>query len=439
MATVPSSTRARVGDHVYSDKAPGASLVAVPAHVLFLAVRALARAPEPGFTVRDPVGEPLPDGAVDAAYLPPGHTVEYNASFRADLYLCSLAASALPTVAAGWAIAACLAAAGFARRIARLCAVLYVAAGPALAYGASFYGHQLAAGTLACGFALAGCGPPPSPRRALAAGLLLGLAVAAEYPVAPVAAGLWLHTALRGGARPAAAMAAGGAVWAAVLAAYHTAAFGSPLSTGYDAVELPVFAEGMARGYGIGWPRPEVALALLFGSYRGLFVAAPVAILAAFGLAVAARRGRRGARAAAAIFVYFWLLDAGYYMWDGGSAAIGRHMLPGLPFLWLGLGPVLERYRTATLVLAAVSVLHAVAFATAGPEAPRYGSAVWDHALPRLWSARGHPGAPAGNLGLVLGLPGPASLVPLATAWFVALAGPRRGAARAQGALRTAR
>lgn len=419
--------RARRAGHAYSDKAPGASLAAVPAYALFDGARRLAGADPPAMTARDALGREIPPGDADAARLPPGATVSFNATHRAALYVCALAAAALPTVAAAWAVAALALLAGANRRDAVGAAVLYVVATPALAYGTNFYGHQLAAGTLAAAAVLVLRRGPRPAAEGLWAGALLGWCVAAEYPTAPAAAALWLYGSHRRGPRFAGAAAATGGLWALGLAAYHTAAFGSPFATGYDAVELPRFAEGMRHRYGLGLPDPSVAFALLFGSYRGLFVAAPVAILAAFGLAVAVARRRAAAVLSAAMFVYFWLLNAGYYMWDGGSAAVGRHMLPGLPFLCVGLGQALARYRGAVLVVGSVSILHATAFATAGPEAPAFGSALYDYALPRLWNAAPRLDTPAGNLGLVLGLPGVVSLAPLGLVWW--LRWPRRPAA----------
>ena len=62
----------------------------------------------------------------------------------------------------------------------------------------------------------------------------------------------------RRGPRFAAWTALGGLPCALVLAAYHLAAFGHPLKTGYDFVYLAEFAEGMRVNYGIHAPKLAV-------------------------------------------------------------------------------------------------------------------------------------------------------------------------------------
>ena len=70
---------------------------------------------------------------------------------------------------------------------------------------------------------------------------------------------------------------AGAAAPLLLLAAYQQAVFGRPWVTGYAYLDpASVYAAGQGRGFlGVGWPRPDVALALLAGLRRGLLVHAP--------------------------------------------------------------------------------------------------------------------------------------------------------------------
>src|SRR4030095_16180888 len=107
-----------------------------------------------------------------------------------------------------------------------------------------------------------------------------------------------------------------------------------PLRPAYHCVWLAEFAEGMRVRYGIGTPDPRVVLEILFGSYRGLFYLSPVLLLASWGFGAQldpksrnAALGRAPIVAAIAIAIAFVLLNAGYYMWDGGAAIGPRHVV----------------------------------------------------------------------------------------------------------------
>jgi hypothetical protein len=214
------------------------------------------------------------------------------------------------------------------------------------------------------------------------------------------------------------------------LAAYQTAAFGAPWSSGYAHVTNPTFAAGMAHGIlGVGWPRPQVALALLFGRARGLLYVAPVLALAIVGLVRGVRDGqtRRRAVTASAMVIAFLLMNAGYYMWWGGAAWGPRHMVPALPFLGLGFAwllpaPGWQRGWQGDLFvgLLGLSVLNQLAAVVVSPLAPPEGDLLFGHVYRHLF--RGEvailPGA--ANVGLFLGLRGPLSLLPLLALWGVA-------------------
>jgi hypothetical protein len=418
--------------HFYSDKAPGLSLLATLPYAGFYALRKATGRSLPGVTVvpLDPI-ERAAERAPPPDQLGPGDRLVYDNAHRVALYVCRVFTTTLLSLAGLAAFfLLMLRQLGDARR-ATLVTLVYGLATPAFAYGTSFYAHQPCAAALLFAFAIIVLLPEdfePRGRERLAplvAGASLGLAVLLEYPAAVPALLITLFALARRGRRFAAWTIVGGAPFALVLGAYHQIAFGHPLSTGYDYVYLERFAEGMAVNYGIGAPDAAVLLELLFGSYRGLFYVAPVLLLAVWGLYLHADRRQRSPAGfrrlsklelalAIAIVAYYLLLNAGYYMWDGGASLGPRHCVPMLGFLALGLAPALLRLPRAFAVLAAFSFLQMLAVAAA-PEAPQHGDPIWGYAFPRLL---GFDDSGATNVGRLLGLPGPLGLLPLAAAWW---------------------
>ncbi len=429
--------KSRREGHFYSDKAPGASLLALPIYGLVHGVTGLVGGETPLAEVV-PIHAPLggaeesaseesgsdnAEAGQDRGVPGDGERLRYNQAYRLALYLCRLLSTSL-LATAGVAALYLLALRRLAgdRRRALLLALLYGLATPAFVYATALYGHQLAADFLL--LALAAIVYARAPRHYLAAGTCMGWAVLCEYTAAiPVIVLVALALAL-GGRRGALWTMLGGLPWAGVLGLYHWAAFGSPLKTGYDFVYLEEFAEGMEVRYGIGAPDPSVLYTLLFSSYRGLFYLAPVLLLAAWGLVrdVFARslpgRDRGIAATSLLICAYFLVLNAGYYMWDGGAAFGPRHCVPMLPFLCLGLAPALREVPRLVAVLGLVSAAQMTLGAAGAPEAGQHGNPLWDHAWPRLRDAAAGSYTGATNLGLLLGLPGALSLLPLLGLWI---------------------
>ncbi len=417
--------------HFYSDKAPGASLLALPAYALYFAATQLAggELPEVRVVPLDPAAE-LAGQQPDPETRGPGDRLVYNQGHRTALYLCRLLSTSLLAVA-GLAALYLLARRQLERRGAVALTLLYALATPAFVYSTALYGHQPCADllllALACILLTEGTGRIRG--AGLATGICLGLAVTCEYPAAVPAALLTGFAWLRRGPRFAAWTVLGGAPAALLLAGYHLAAFGHPLRTGYDFVYLAEFAEGMRVNYGIHRPDPAVLLELLFGRFRGLFYLAPVLLLAAWGLGAQLLRPalkdmststwptRQVAALSLLVIGFYLALNSGYYMWDGGAALGPRHCVPMLPFLALALAPALRLVPGATLLLGAVSAAQMLAAAAAAPEAPQFGDPLWGHAWPHL--LHGQPGyGGATNLGLLLGLPGLVSVLPLLALWW---------------------
>ncbi len=427
--------------HFYSDKAPGASLLALPAYeILYLSRRALG-ADLPTISVRPmDAADDVADRDPDLADRKPGDRISYNLAHRLALWVCGVATGGIMTVmAVGMLFLLAWHQLGGKARQAGLVALAYGLGTLALPYAGAFYGHQLCADFLIVAFGLCVLLPPARPTRAgpVLVGASLGLAVLCEYPAIIPAAAISGFLWWRLGGRSFGWLAAGAAPLALILFGYHVVAFGHPLATGYDYVYLEPFARGMEVRYGIHAPSATVIGQLLFGSYRGLFYLSPVLLLAVWGLAYQLGRskasgpglgpGRPALWLASSVVVYYLLLNGGYYMWDGGSAAGPRHLIPAIPFLCLGLAPAVTSVPRAFHGLAAVSVLQAVVVAAASPEAPPHGNPLWDFALPKLMASDASRDMGATNLGLLLGLSGVLSLLPLVAMWGVTLMG-RKGA-----------
>ncbi len=410
--------------HFYCDKAPGVSFFAVLPYAAYAVVHKVVGTDPPTFAVRslDPKVREL-GTVLDPADRLPGDRIGYSPAYRFALYLCTFFVVVLPTALLG-GCAMFLLARSLSAEDERIAAWVTIAWGlgtPVWVYSTSLYGHALCGAALLAAFAILELAPDDAPVSApFSAGLLLGGSVLTEYPAAVIAGLAVIFAWRRRSLRDALWVAAGGLPCALALGSYHALAFGSPLATGYDFVYREEFAEGMAVRYGLGVPDPNVALELLFGSFRGLFYLSPVCLLAAWGLVRGLLRSPHRARygAATLVVLYFWLLNAGYYMWDGGASAGPRHMVPALGFLMLGLVPALRCVPRATLVLLGLSVVQGLLLAAASPEVAQHGDPLWEFALGRLLEAT--PSAKTGhtNLGLLLGLPSLLSVVPLVGAWL---------------------
>jgi hypothetical protein len=214
---------------------------------------------------------------------------------------------------------------------------------------------------------------PPRLARVAAGGLLAGLAVTTEYPLALAGAVLGLYAIARPRpVRRGLAYTAGVAVGVAPLLAYNWWAFGSPTHLSYgdagprEATHPPAF-------FGVSAPRPRVALELLLSS-RGLLVLGPVIALGAAGAVLLHRRGRRAeALVVGAVAAAFVVYDSGFWGPFGGWGPGPRYLIPTLPFLAVPLALAWRRWPLTTGALAIVSagiMLAATATDPLIPDAP---------------------------------------------------------------------
>lgn len=419
---------ARVGEHYYSDKAPGAAFLGIPAYAVLKGFLDLP--------IMGSLMDRLESNEAFKATLREGGTglLEQKVRFAIAQAALTLVASALPTALMGALMYRLLA--RFTRRPwPRVGVVLgYGLLTPAFAYAGGFYGHQLSAACLFGAFYLTFVRARSlTVRSLLAIGLLLGYSVITEYPSILIVSILFLYTVHRlRDWRRVVWVVLPGALIAVVWMIYNNAVFGSPLELGYSYSEL--WTDQHHIGFiSLTWPHWEAIWGITFSPFRGLFVLSPLLLLAVPGLVLWWRSGEHRPEFWVALTstLAMFLFNASSVMWWGGFAVGPRYLLPMLPFMALPIVFVFREpgnrkwVRMLCAFLFAWSLVATWGLALAGQAYPSdtLRNPLSEYAWPN-WRT----GNIARNLGMFLDLPGLASLVPLlagigvllAILWFLA-------------------
>ncbi len=411
--------KAMFDGHVYMDKAPGMTLMALPWVALTNALTRQSSADVP-HRLFDPSAE---------AFL--ALRMRVAIAFTSAI-LTALAAIALLQLGTGIT----------GSRNAGLFGAIGFAFGTTMwGWSTTYFGHAPTTALLAIALWAVwrgtGGGATRTGRYALIAGLALGWAVVIEHSAiltgAPVA--LWALWRIRGWephriARATGLALAGGIVASIPLFAYNLAVFGHPFQTGYSGV---VGFEGMQQGlFGLTYPKPDILWDILGGKRRGIVWVAPVLVLAPFGIWTLLRDPKSrdiGVMAAAGTVIAF-LYHASYVYWDGGNATGPRHALPAIAYLAIGLAAFwasanrTEKWLGGGFLV--VSVGLNLAIAAAEILAPNYYVApVTQHIIPKFLDGdiRTLPNefwgwSPWAGLGLYLALAG-LLVALLARAWLL--------------------
>ncbi len=419
---------AKVGEHYYSDKAPGAAFLGIPVYSVLKMFLDLP--------IMDSVMDRLTNNEALKATLREEGTglLEHKVRFAIAQTMLTFVASALPT-ALMCALMYRLLARFTARQWSRIAVVLgYGLLTPAFAYAGSFYGHQLSAACLFGAFCLVFMGTKPlSNFSLLAVGFLLGYSVITEYPSFLIVGILFLYTFCRLSDRWRIGwvILTGGLI-AAGWMTYNTAIFGSPLELGYSHSEL--WTEQHRTGFmSLTLPHWEAIWGITFSPFRGLFVLSPLLLLAVPGFILWYRSGEHRPEFWVALTSVgaMFLFNSSSIMWWGGFAVGPRYLLPMLPFMAL---PMIFSFRgwedrilmkVLSIVLFVWSLIATWGLTLAEQAFPP--NALRNPLVEYAWP-NWQMGNIARNLGMFMHLPGILSLLPLlvgvtallATLWFLA-------------------
>jgi hypothetical protein len=379
--------------HYYSDKLLGPSLVAVP---VYLAVRPVVS---------------LIAGS-------PARTRLYA------LPVVNLITNAIPSALLGALLYLFLANLGLAPALRVWLTVAYGLGTLALPYSTALFGHQLAAVCVAGAFMVLWKQKQEwRAARGAAAGALLGLGAICDFTTLFLAVfvglyALWVASGRGSGApvgagalaRRAAPFVLVALIPVAIQLGANWSSFGSPLSFPHLHHAEASFRARHTHGLlGVHLPQLFPLYQLTFGSWRGLFYGSPLLMLALPGFFLLGKRWRAEAIVIAAAWLGLLLMSAGYENWTSGSIYGPRYQIAAIPLLMLAVAAAAEKWPTVLKGLAVVSSAFMLIVTAHTPLVAENARDPLSAALGGF--ARGELLQP--NVGMLFGLPGLASLVPL--------------------------
>ena len=308
-----------------SDKAPGQPVLALPAYALY---RALGG--EPGVVYR-------PWGNLGLWF-----TSVWSASVPAAVLAVLMRRRALGM--------------GWSAFVATATALGLTTATVLLPFGTQLFSHVVSAALVYGALVVLRRSPAagtPSAGSLFAAGTLGAIAVTSEYTAALAGLVLFALAVREAGVR-AAWFLAGGVVPAALLAVYHTVAFGGPFVTGYRFSGFaPLHDEGF---FGVNPPAAGMLAEVLVGD-RGLLLLTPLVLVGLVGcvaLLRASGRLRDDAVAGIVVTVAYVLMMGGWSNATGGASPGPRYVIPALPFLVPGVAHAFARWAPAAWIATAI-------------------------------------------------------------------------------------
>ncbi len=404
----------------YVDKAPGLSFLGVP--VYFLVSRVTR--PEAVQNLVDAIGRA--PAAVPTINRPIDQVTHDELLFASRIAVTTWIVVGISSAVLGVVLYKFLGRLNYPARWSAVAVLIYGLATPAFAYSAAFYGHQVAAVLLFSAFAWLHAlrSRRARPIEWLIIGGMLGYAVITEYPAVLIAAiiglyAIWITRRLP----PIILIALGGLIPIGLWGAYNAAIFGTPLALGYQYTANPYWSAILSTGFlSAGLPTWEALWGLTFSPFRGLFFASPILLLSVPGLILLRRSNFRAEwLTSLAIVLSFFVLISASAQWWGGWSAGPRYLIPMLPFLVWPLTATLDRIARmtsrwrvgawlVTIGLVLISFVNVWSLTLGGQYyAPdNILNPLIKYSWPRLLA-----GDVARNWGMIVGLPGVVSVLPL--------------------------
>lgn len=415
-------TRGTCEGHFYTDKSIGPSLLALPFYVVFKGIASLP--PIQNFIQS---GKGL--GSMTDTLNPDGQGVRPEAVYQyMALIFITFFASSIPSAILG--VVVFLMACRFTKNelYAFIVGILYGLATIAFPYSNVLYQHQLAAFGMFVGFYLLWrvVYENANLNWLWLVGVLFSLAVVTEYPVVPALAILFLWAAIVMKNRLQLYRVVLAAIPLGLLfAGYNLATFESFLPTGYE------YSTNWQNVHDVGFlsltiPNPATLLGLTFSPFRGIFFLSPALLLAIPGFAAlwtSFKQFRGGVIAMLLVILFFFAYNSSSAMWWGGHTVGPRYLAPMVPFLAVPVVVAIDRLARKRLNVWLIGVLIVLSFVNVwvqslgGQNFPpaftdagaRIDNPMFEYSLPLLMQ-----GNIARNYGMLVGLRGFLSLIPLA-------------------------
>jgi len=222
---------------------------------------------------------------------------------------------------------------------------IYTTGTLACTFSTLFFGHQTAAVLLFTAFVMLEEGTKRPWLRAGIGGFLLGLAAITEYPTIIAGFAIFVFCFIvRKQRAPMVLTVAAGLIPVFAWLAYNKACFDSPFSLGYSHLDNPSFAAIHKSGLlGVGFPNLTAFAGSIFDAKRGLLFFSPVCIFGFIGFFHLWKAGWRQVAIITGIvcLVFLWIASSFGY-WIGGDVVGPRHLTPLIPFLMIPMAAFLE-------------------------------------------------------------------------------------------------
>jgi hypothetical protein len=327
---------AKVGEHYYSDKAPGVAFAGIP---IYAGLKIILNTP-----LTQKLLNSLKNNQSFQSTLNPEGTgiFEEKVRFALALIVISFILSILPSVLIAillFRLAGYFKISITWRFIGVLCYGLLT---PIFAYSNSLYGYSLTSLLLLGAFYFLVKSEHFSSLGLFAIGLAMGYGVITEYPAFLIAAVIGVYGLIRLYQNKQLLkvlwLILGGSLIAVGVGLYNNAIFGGPFNLGYGYSELWVKYHHIGF-MSLSYPSLSAAWGITFGIFRGLFILSPLLLLALPGFWTWLKSGpnRKEGLAVLIIVLLMFLFNASSAMWWGGFSIGPRYLYPMLPFFSLAL------------------------------------------------------------------------------------------------------